>query len=240
MRHQIKLRKFGRESHQRKALLRSLCTSLVKYEKIETTLAKAKDLRRVMEKAVTLAKNYNNPEKLNAKGGEGQTVEQHLAAIRAAKRVALSSYFNASQDREILGRNEIKKYISNLKTEDRKAVEKYMEDQSNPKPEFVLDYIPAVATRKVTIKKTVDGKTVKEEITKERGKKREVNGKTVGAASEKRGGATRILRVEGVLTKLLNRIAPRFKDVNGGYTQIYKLGNRRGDNAEMAIIQFSK
>ena len=67
MRHQIKLRKFGRESHQRKALLRSLCTSLVKYEKIETTLAKAKDLRRVIEKAVTLAKNYNDPEKLNAK-----------------------------------------------------------------------------------------------------------------------------------------------------------------------------
>ncbi len=231
MRHQIKLRKFGRESHQRKALLRSLCTSLVKYEKIETTLAKAKDLRRVMEKAITLAKNYNNPEKLNAKGDENQTAEQHLAAIRASKRVALSAYFHAADDREILGRNEIKKYISNLKEEDRKAVEKYMKDQSNPKPEFVIDYLPAVASRTVTIKKTVDGKTVKEEVTRERGKT---------PVSSKRNGATRILRVEGVLNKLLNRIAPRFKDVNGGYTRIYQLKTRRGDNAEMAIIEFTK
>ncbi len=232
MRHQIKLRKFGRESHQRKALLRSLCTSLVKYEKIETTLAKAKDLRRVIEKAVTLAKNYNDPEKLNAKGDANQTKEEHLAAIRASKRVALSAYFHAANDREILGRNEIKKYISNLSKENREAVEKYMEDQTkNPKPEFVIDYIPAVATRKVSVKKTVDGKTVKEEVTKDRGKT---------AVSTKRGGATRILRVEGVLNKLLNRIAPRFKDVNGGYTRIYKLGNRRGDNAEMAIIEFTK
>ena len=46
MRHQKTMRKFGRESHQRKALLRSLCTSLVKYERIETTLQKAKDLKR--------------------------------------------------------------------------------------------------------------------------------------------------------------------------------------------------
>ena len=76
MRHQIKLRKFGRESHQRKALLRSLCTSLVKYEKIETTLAKAKDLRRVIEKAVTLAKNYNA---LTAED------EKQLAGMKAVK-----------------------------------------------------------------------------------------------------------------------------------------------------------
>ena len=56
MRHKKTGRKFGRESHQRIALLRSLCTSLVKYEKIETTLQKAKDLRREIEKALTIAK----------------------------------------------------------------------------------------------------------------------------------------------------------------------------------------
>ena len=59
MRHKKSGRKFGRESHQRKALLRSLCTSLVKYEKIETTVQKAKDLRREIEKAVTIAKKMN-------------------------------------------------------------------------------------------------------------------------------------------------------------------------------------
>lgn len=212
MRHQIKLRKFGRESHQRKALLRSLCTSLVKYEKIETTLAKAKDLRRVIEKAVTMAKHYN------ALTGDDA---QQLAAKRADKRNILSNYFHAAYDREILGRNEIKKYISNLSKENREAAEKYIKDQTSPKPEFILDYIPAKATR--TVKTVIDGKKTTKEIT--RGEK---------------SGAVRILRVEGILTKLLNRIAPRFKDVNGGYTRIYKLGARRGDNAEMAIIEFTK
>ncbi len=37
--------------------------------------------------------------------------------------------------------------------------------------------------------------------------------------------------------KLFKEIAPLYKDRNGGYTRIYKLGNRRGDNAQMAIIE---
>ena len=49
-------RKFGRERDQRKALIKGLATSLVTYEKIETTLPKAKDLRRYIEKLVTKAK----------------------------------------------------------------------------------------------------------------------------------------------------------------------------------------
>ncbi len=39
-------------------------------------------------------------------------------------------------------------------------------------------------------------------------------------------------------TKLFKEIAPLFKERNGGYTRIYKLGRRRGDDAEMAIIEF--
>lgn len=55
-RHGYKGRKFGRERDQRRALIKGLATSLVEYEKIETTLPKAKELVRYIEKLITKAK----------------------------------------------------------------------------------------------------------------------------------------------------------------------------------------
>lgn len=49
-------RKFGRERDQRKALLKGLATELVNHGKIETTLPKAKELVRYIEKLITKAK----------------------------------------------------------------------------------------------------------------------------------------------------------------------------------------
>jgi large subunit ribosomal protein L17 len=56
MRHGCAGRQFGRDSGHRKALLRMLVTSLLKNEKIETTTAKAKEIRPLAEKMITLAK----------------------------------------------------------------------------------------------------------------------------------------------------------------------------------------
>ena len=55
-RHGIKGRKFGRETDQRLALTRGLMCSLIKYQTITTTLARAKEIRRTTEKLITMAK----------------------------------------------------------------------------------------------------------------------------------------------------------------------------------------
>ncbi|HEY4489628.1 MAG TPA: 50S ribosomal protein L17 [Candidatus Paceibacterota bacterium] len=56
MRHHNNNRKLGRERNQRKALLRALAVALVKREKIETTEAKAKELRPLAERLITYSK----------------------------------------------------------------------------------------------------------------------------------------------------------------------------------------
>lgn len=56
MRHQKSGRKFNRTSAHREAMFRNMASSLVKHELIRTTLPKAKELRRVAEPLITLAK----------------------------------------------------------------------------------------------------------------------------------------------------------------------------------------
>src|ERR1051326_8786845 len=56
MRHHNKNRKFGRESGQRKALLKTLAVALVTKEKIQTSMPKAKELRPYTERLVTYGK----------------------------------------------------------------------------------------------------------------------------------------------------------------------------------------
>ena len=57
MRHRKSGRKFSRTSAHRKAMFRNMTASLVEHELIKTTLPKAKELRRVAEPLITLAKN---------------------------------------------------------------------------------------------------------------------------------------------------------------------------------------
>lgn len=56
MRHRARVSTFGRKTGPRKALIRGLVVSLVEHGRIKTTLAKAKELRRHAERAVTLSK----------------------------------------------------------------------------------------------------------------------------------------------------------------------------------------
>lgn len=56
MRHGVSGRKLNRNSDERKALFQSLAGSLIKHEQIRTTLPKAKDLRPIVEKMITLGK----------------------------------------------------------------------------------------------------------------------------------------------------------------------------------------
>ena len=59
-------------------------------------------------------------------------------------------------------------------------------------------------------------------------------GKKGGLANYRR--ALAVIPKEDVAKKLFDTIAPAFADCNGGYTVVYKMGPRRGDGAEMALI----
>ncbi|AHC14320.1 LSU ribosomal protein L17p [Salinispira pacifica] len=47
----------------------------------------------------------------------------------------------------------------------------------------------------------------------------------------------RRIKDKEILSKLFTDLGPRFKERNGGYTRVYKLGQRQGDAAEMVILE---
>ena len=81
MRHRKSGRKLGRNSSHRKAMYRNLAASLVHHETIKTTLPKAKELRRVVEPLITLAK-------------EDGTSRRRLAFSRLRDDAAVGKLFN--------------------------------------------------------------------------------------------------------------------------------------------------
>ncbi len=81
MRHRHGLRKLNRTSEHRQAMLKNMCVSLLTHEAIKTTLPKAKELRRVVEPLITLAK-------------EPTVANRRLAFARLRDRDVVTKLFN--------------------------------------------------------------------------------------------------------------------------------------------------
>ena len=127
MNHNKSYRKLGRRSDHRLAMMKNMTISLVNAERIETTVTRAKELRKFVEKMITLGKKYNN---------------------------------------------------FNLENNDERAKAIHLSRQ-----------------------------------------------------------AFAFLRNEEAVAKVFKEIAPKYMDRNGGYTRIIKTDVRRGDSAELAIIE---
>ena len=82
MNHGGKMRKFSRNTKQRKALIKNLVKSVVSCERVVTTVSKAKDIRPVVEKLVTIGKSntlHNRRHVISFLGGNCPEVEKLFA-----------------------------------------------------------------------------------------------------------------------------------------------------------------
>lgn len=91
MRHKVDGRLFGRTANQRKALLKGLVNSLVEHQRIETTVAKAKEVKKIAERIITL-------------GIKGDLHAKRLAFSYLSNRETLSKLFGEIAPR-FSGRN---------------------------------------------------------------------------------------------------------------------------------------
>ena len=105
MRHRKAGRKLGRNSSHRKAMYRNMVTSLILLEEIKTTEAKAKEVRRIADKVITLGKRVPLSSLNGLKGDALATAKaQRVHAIRLARkwvvnREALDKVFNDFSER---------------------------------------------------------------------------------------------------------------------------------------------
>ena len=172
-------RKLGRTSDVRKAMLRSLATNLLYHGKITTTVTRAKEVRKIAERLITVAvkerDNYSEvavTAKVPRKDESGKRVKEE----RDGKRVTVYDEVEKTIRKDNPSRlNARRKILSVL---------------------YPVTEVPAD------------------------GRKRRQNTKEVDMAA-----------------KLFDEIAPRYAERGGGYTRIMRLGPRKGDAAEMVVIE---
>jgi large subunit ribosomal protein L17 len=91
MRHNISGKRLGRTTNQRKALMKNLATSLITFERVETTLVKAKELRKFVEPFITL-------------GGKDSVANRRLAMARLGSKSTVEKLFSADFTARFKGR----------------------------------------------------------------------------------------------------------------------------------------
>ena len=136
MRHRVAGRQFGRTANQRKALLRGLIASLFEHQRIETTLVKAKEVKKLAERIVTL-------------GIKGDLHSRRVALSRVPNRSAVMNLFNEIAPR-FSGRNG--GYLRLVKTRNR---------VNDGAPMAVLEFVDYEEVRKVKETKKEDKESKK-------------------------------------------------------------------------------
>ncbi len=168
-------RKLGRATDHRKAILKGLVTSLLENGKIETTEARAKEVKNIAEKLIALA--IKEADNFSSKQIKVTTPKLDSKGMKMTKSVTSKN----GKSYKVIDREE--------------------------KTEMV----------------TVDDPSrlhIRRQIFNWVYKRKDSEGKAVNIAD-----------------KLFNEIAPKYKSKNGGYTRIYKLGPRRGDAAEVVLLE---
>src|SRR6201997_3861293 len=86
MRHNVDGRKFGRNTSHRKAMFKNMANAVIKQEQITTTVQKAKEVRRVVDRLITLAKT-------------GSPASRRLAFDRTRNKLVVDKLFDTLADR---------------------------------------------------------------------------------------------------------------------------------------------
>ena len=169
-------RKLGRTTDIRTSMLRTLATDLIMYGKVETTLARAKEVKSIVDSIISLAiKEKDNFEMVDVK-----VVKAKLDS-------------KGNKETELVKSKNGKEYLKVVKETTTEKRQKDMPSRLNARRKIM---------RKINKVKDNEGNNI------------------------------------DLPSKLFNEIAPKYAGKNvGGYTRIIKAGPRRGDGAEVAILQ---
>jgi len=172
-------RKLGRTSSQRKAMLRALTTQLIHHGKITTTETRAKEVRRIAEKLITLAvKERDNFEtvtvtaKVPRKNVEGKRIKE----VVDGKKMTVFDEIERTVKKDNASRLAARRKMLSVL--------------------YPVTETPANKRRMRSESKKVD-----------------------------------------LVAMMFDKYAPKYANRNGGYTRIVKMGARRGDAAEMVILE---
>ena len=172
-------RKLGKTAPQRKALLRNQVTNLLYHGKITTTETRAKEVRRIAEKMITLAIK------------EKDNFENVEVTAKVAKKDA-----NGNRVKETVNGKKVTVY-----DEVKKTIKKDNASRLNARRKMLSYLYPVTEVPK-------DGRKL-------RTLSKEVD----------------------MCAKLFDEVAPKYVDRKGGYTRMIKIGPRKGDAAEMVILE---